>query len=139
VHDLAKASRYCELYNQHFSDRHFEVVEVVADGEINPTVDGRFLGFDISSGHNASMLWWGLTTPPDLGSKVPKEIAILVDLTNRLFAPRLNRDGLFGSFEDASLCRAAKIALQSFCPGLFEGGSLEPFEIVGVYLTSPPR
>jgi hypothetical protein len=135
VHNFSKACRYCELCNLHFAGEHFEVVEVT-DGETSATMGGPFLGFDLSAGYNSSLLWRALGVPSNL-SMVSKEIAILTEVINRLFVPQLNQHLLLQSFEDASLCRQAMIALQSFRPGLYEGGDLDEFKIVGVYLIAP--
>lgn len=133
VHDLAKARRYAELCNAYFPSRHFEVIEATR-GETTPTNNGQFLGFDISAGgFGDSLIFNALLPGPATG--VPEQaILLLSDLIRRYFCPRLNGFGLFQTFGEASHCRKAMIALQSFHPGLYEGGNLDEFEVVGIYL-----
>jgi len=60
VRDLSNALRFAELWNTRLKpEDRFEVVEVV-DGDANPKGNGYFLGFDLSSGYNNSLLSWGL-------------------------------------------------------------------------------
>ena len=132
VHNLTKAKRYCELCNIYFPYRHFELIEVT-DGDVSATSGDTFRGFDISNGYNNSLLWWEFSEPAEIANNVSEEIAVLVRVVHSFFAPRLNQYGLFQSFEDASLCRRAMIALQYFSPGLYEGGDLSEFEVVGLY------
>jgi hypothetical protein len=136
LHDLAKACRYAALCNLHFPGKSFEVVEV-ADGEAKPSNAARLLGFDISLGGGGdSLIFLVLLYGP--AASLPKEpILLLSDLIRRYFCPKLNEFGLFRTFEDASHCRRAMIALQSFHPNHYEGGDLNLFTVTGVYL--PPQ
>jgi len=136
VHSLSKAQRYAKLCNIYFPGQHFEIVEVT-DAESPPNSDAHFLGFDISGGgYGDSLVLLALLPGP--AASIPKEpIALLSDLIRRYFYPRLNEFGLFRTFEDASHCRRAMIALQSFHPNLYEGGDLEVFTVSGICL--PPQ
>ena len=112
--------------------KHFEIVEVV-DGDAAPEGHGNLIGFDLSQGYHNSLLWWGLT-PPSPTSKMAKPIIEFHDLISRFYAPQLNEHGLFQTPEIASRCLCSMIALQDLCPNYFEGGSLEVFRVVGVYV-----
>jgi hypothetical protein len=131
VHDLSKARRYAQLCNTYFPDQHFEVVEVT-DGETKAVGEGQFLGYDISAGYNDSLLWWGLKVRGS--SNLPRRLAVLCDVVEQFFSQKLNQYGLFQDFWYAALCREALLALQSFRPGLYEGGDLNVFQTVGIYL-----
>lgn len=137
VHDLAKALRYVELSRSHLPNHHFEVVEVTK-GNAAPIYKGKFLGFDISGGGSGDSLIF-LNIPfgePESHESPTNPILVLSQLIRRHFGARLNEFALFQVFEDASNCRNAMIALQSFHPNLYEGGSLEVFEVAGVYALS---
>jgi hypothetical protein len=137
VHDLAKARRYAELCNQNCPGKRFEVIEVT-DGKTTPTDSAQLLGFDISFGGGGdSLIFLALLAGPS--ERIPDEpIDLLSDLIRRYFCPKLNEFGLFRTFEDASHCRRAMIALQSFHPNFYEGGDLEVFTVTGVYLMPRP-
>ena len=135
VNDLAKARRYTQLLNQHFSSgpKHFELVEVT-DETTSPLTGGQLLGFDLSAGYNNSLLWWGLEPQPGLET-IPEPIRELVGLVYRCYAPQLNRQGLFLTPEVASKCLSSMDALQQLCPNLFEGEDIKSqYQVVGVYL-----
>jgi hypothetical protein len=133
VHDLVRARRYVELCNAYFREQRFEIIEV-RRGREQLGGAGRLLGFDISNGgYGSSLIFESLLPGPD--ATIPEQpILILSDLLRRYFYPRLNKSGLFATFEDAAHCRQTMIALQSFHPDLYEGGDLEDFEVVGIYL-----
>lgn len=134
VHDLLKARRYADLCNQYCPGKHFEVIEVT-DGEMTPEDPAhQLLGFDISAnGCGSSLISVALLYEP--AETMPEEpILVLTDLIREHFRPKLNEFGLFRTFEDASHCRRAMIALQSFHPNLYEGGDLEVFTVAGIYL-----
>ncbi len=133
IRDLAKARRYAALCNEYFPDRHFEVVEVT-EGLETPSNATQLLGFDISLGGGGnSLIFQALLYGPAV--TLPEQpIQLLSDLIRRYFCPKLNEYGLFRTFEDASHCRRAMIALQSFHPNLYEGGDLGLFTVAGVYL-----
>ena len=133
ISDLAKARRYAALCTVYFPGRHFEVVEVT-DGLATPSNASQLLGFDISLGGGGdSLIFEALLYEP--AETLPEEpILLLSDLIRRYFFPKLNDFGLFRTFEDASHCRRAMIALQSFHANLYEGGDLNLFTVAGVYL-----
>jgi hypothetical protein len=137
IHDLAKAHRYAELCNQRLPGKRFEVIEVT-DGETAPADVAQLLGFDISfGGAGDSLIFLVLLAGPS--ESIPDEpVNLLSDLIRRYFCPKLNDFGLFRTFEDASHCRRAMIALQSFHPNFYEGGDLEIFTVTGVYLMPQP-
>lgn len=136
VGDLLKALRYAQLLNDLASSNpsHFEVVEV-ADGDSAPICDGTFLGFDLSSGYNNSLLAWGFRQFPG-GATLPEPIHELNNLINRHYAPQLNAAGLFDTYDVANSCLRSMIALQDLFPNLFEGGDLRDFRTVGLYRIS---
>jgi hypothetical protein len=136
VHDPAKARRFAELCNRHFPGKHFEVIEVT-NGKTTPTDGAQLLGFDISFGGGGnSLIFEDLLAGPS--ETIPHEpVTLLADLIQRYFYPKLNEFGLFRTFEEASHCRRAMIALQSFHPNLYEGGDLDIFTVCGIYL--PPQ
>ena len=134
VHDLSKARRYADLCNLYFADRHFEVIESTDDGRIQAGDNRQFLGFDLSRGgcYQSLITMALLCEPKRRLSQEP--IFVLSDLIRSHFLPKLNDFGLFSNRQDASDCRAAMSALQEFRPGLYEGGSLEVFEVSAIYL-----
>jgi len=117
VHDLAKASRYAQLLNEvcMVGFERFEVVEV-AHG-FDPKGQGELLGYDISSGYNDSLLWWGLQPQPGI-NVLPGPIRELADLLHRHYAPLLGQYGLFKSAETADQCLRSMDALQRLSPNL---------------------
>jgi len=132
VRDLDKAVHYAKLCNRHFPGQMFEVIEVT-EGEAPPRVGGQFLGFDLSQGGVASILQWGLQS--EVAERKPESPADILWKVMRLyFGPRLNEFGLFQRLDDASLCLESMIALQSYKPAYFEGGDLNAFHVMGVYL-----
>ncbi|HUY19637.1 MAG TPA: hypothetical protein VMV15_10455 [Candidatus Binataceae bacterium] len=133
IHDLTKALRYVKLCNLHFPSKQFELIQVT-DGHSTTNHGAGFLGFDISLGGNGdSLIFLALLSGP-LKDIPQAPIAVLSNLVRCHFTPKLNEFGLFQMFEDASHCRKAMIALQSFHPNLYEGGNLEDFTVSGVYL-----
>jgi hypothetical protein len=133
VRDASKALRFAELWNERLPQKdRFEVVEVT-DGSACPRSTGKFIGFDLSSGCNNSLLVSGLRQ--SLGvSQLPEPILEMWDLVARHYAPQLNGQGLFQTSEVASLCLRSMVALQDLCPNLFEGGNLRDFRCVGLYI-----
>src|SRR5258708_1345657 len=123
VHNLSNAVRFAELWNDLLPpERRFEVVDA-STGESRPDSNGKFIGFDISHGFNNSLLSSGLRASR-LTNELPHPIRELSDLLRRHYAPQLNLQGLFQTFETASLCLRAMIALQDLSPNLFEGTDL---------------
>jgi hypothetical protein len=124
VHDVQKARRFAQLWNaRRTPPDQFEVIEVT-DGNA-PVREGTFIGFDLSSGYNNSLLAPGLaqiTHPVDLSEPVLESY----ELISRNFAPQLNRHGLFDTFETADLCLRAMNALQQLSPNFFEWGDFQP-------------
>jgi hypothetical protein len=135
IHDLAKATALTKVLNASLQEEEFEVIAMTV-GKDCPDTNGEFLGFDLSHGFSNSLLWWGLKPQ---SSRNYSYIGVLCDLLYEFFSPRLNQDGLFSDFETASFCLQSMVALQSFHDALFEGGSLEEFRIVSVYLVSQPE
>jgi hypothetical protein len=134
IRDLVEAERYLQFCNQYFPELHFELIGISKDKE-PPNNDAKLLGFDISfAGVSASLIFMtGFISGP--AETIPEgPILVLDDLLKRYFCPRLNDCGLFRTFEDAAHCRRAMIALHNFDPNLYEGGTLEVFEVTGVYL-----
>jgi hypothetical protein len=132
VGDAPKALRFAELWNARLKEKsRFEVVQVT-DGDTHPQSSGNFIGFDLSAGYNNSLLSSGLKQ--FLGvNQLRGPIRELWDLVSRHYAPQLNGQGLFQTFEVASLCLRAMTALQDLSPKLFEGGNLREFRPIGLY------
>lgn len=140
IRELAVAREYLQFCHQYFPEIHFEVIGISKDQAPPPTDDAKLLGFDISfAGVSSSLLFMtGFIAGPY--EKTPEELVLVLDdLLKRYFCPKLNDAGLFATFEDAAHCRRAMIALHSFDPNLYEGGSLEVFEVTGVYLISDTK
>ncbi len=140
LRDLAKARRYAQLANEYFPGMNFEVIGITEDNE--PAPEGaQFLGYDIGGGASLIFLTALPLVPGDNESDDP---AVVLDaLISRHFQPRLNEFGLFPTYDDAANCRRAMIAVQSFRPNFYEGGSLDhfkkQFEVTGVYLISDTK
>lgn len=133
IHDVAKAVRFAGLWNLQDPQRHFEIVEVTTDNT-QPRVGKCLLGFDLSAGFNNSFLSWGLQQF-EFRAELPAEIQELDELISRHYAPQLNGQGLFQTYEIAAQCLRSMKALQRLSPNLYEGDDdLEKFEPVGVYL-----
>ena len=133
VRDLRKARRFAELWNACLEDHdRFEVVEAT-DGDSVPTHGGMFLGFDLSSGYNNSLLVSGLRQSPGIAT-LPEPVQELCRLLMRHYAPQLNSAGLFDGIEGATSCLESMSALQELSPNLFEGGELKDFHPVGVHV-----
>jgi hypothetical protein len=136
VRDVQKARRFAALWNARLKEsERFEVVEV-ADAEPGQSCSGgTFLGFDLSSGYNNSLLAEGLRQ--SMGAQhLPEPIRELWDLTSRHYAPQLNAAGLFQTFELATLCLRSMTALQVLSPNLFEGEDLRHFRVVRLQLAT---
>ncbi len=135
VHDLAKARELVREYKKLQTPHHFEIIEVSSQRHYQST--RTFLGFDLSAGYNYSLLYWGL----DLGNVKPSEpiadekyvlIQPLLRLTQEFFQKRLNSNGMFDNYEDASFCLSCMMALQRIYPGLWENEKVT-FEVVGLW------
>ena len=139
IRDLVKARIYLQLARQNFPEKQFELIGVSKD-KATAAIDSELLGFDISfAGASSSLLFMsGFISGPY--AVIPEEpILVLDDLLRRYFCPKLNEFGLFRTFEEAAHCRRAMIALHTYDPNLYEGGSLEVFEVTGVYLISDAK
>jgi hypothetical protein len=135
VRNLDKALRFAELWNARLKpEDRFEVVEVVDRLAPSESI-GQFIGFDLCSGYNNSLLSSGLTLGVGI-THLAEPVRNIVDLLSRHYAPQLNGQGLFQDVELASLCLRDMIALQSLSPALYEGGDLTEFRPVGLYLTT---
>lgn len=131
----SKAMRFAALWNERLPKEHqFEVVEVANENEHSQN-GGNFLGYDLSAGYNNSLLSSGLRMFSG-ASQLNEPIRELLDLINRHYAPQLNGQGLFQTFEIASMCLRSMIALQDLRPNLFEGGNLRDFGPVGLYVVT---
>ena len=139
VRNVDKALRFAELWNAHLKERRarFEVVEVT-DENTRCESNGTFIGYDLSAGYNNSLLRSGLKSIAG-ANRVAEPIEALFDLINRHYAPQLNGQGLFQTWEVASVCLRAMTALQDLSPNLFEGGDLREFLPVGLYRISVDR
>ena len=139
VRNVDKALRFAELWNTHLKERRdrFEVVEVT-DENTRCESNGTFIGYDLSAGYNNSLLRSGLKSIAG-ANRVAEPIEELLDLINRHYAPQLNGQGLFQTWEVASVCLRAMTALQDLSPNLFEGGDLREFLPVGLYRISVDR
>jgi hypothetical protein len=134
VQDLDTARRYVELCNLHFPTKRFDIIGIAESNGISDN-SAQFLGHDISLDGGASLIFLALLEPP--GEEVPKEpIQVLNHLIRKHFFSKLNEFGLFRTFEDASHCRSAMVALQSFRSNLYEGGNLDDFRVIGIYMIS---
>ncbi len=130
VHNEKKAYRLCELANLYTREQSYEVIEAVEPNS-TPIHAGEFLGFDISCGLNNSLLWWGLT--PSVSEQECASERVLANIVFSFFSEKLNDNGLFTEIVVANRCRSALLALQAIEPNLLEGGSLEKFQIVGLF------
>ena len=130
VHDLPKARRFAELWNQQMGETCYEVVEVVV-GQLPPVNRGALIGFDVSVGFSYSLLWWGLRRPATL--VLSPSLDVLWQLMERYFVPQLNSCGLFQTFDMAAFCLRVMTALQGLHANLFEAGDLSDFQVVGIY------
>jgi hypothetical protein len=132
VRDRGKALRFAELWNARLKEEGpFEVIEV-ADGDAPSESGGHFIGFDLSSGYNNSLLSWGLKLSVGT-NELAEPVRDLCELLSRHYAPQLNGQGLFQNYEAASGCLRSMTALQGLSPNLFEGGDLREFRPVGLY------
>jgi hypothetical protein len=132
VKDVNKSLRFAELLNKRqIRKGHFEVVEAT-DGDCCPCSKGSFIGFDLSSGFNTSLLISGLM----LGcmDQVREPIREQCGLLSRQYSTQLNEYGLFQSNSIALSCLRSMTALQDLSPNLFEGGDLREFQSVGLYV-----
>ncbi len=136
VHDLTKARELVAIYRRLDPPQRFEIVEVVV-GNGSPTLDGQFLGFDVSADYYYSLLSWGLEIAkelsPDLVDEPARQILDpLLKLTQAFFQPQLNMNGLFDDYETARFCLECMLALQEIQPGLWENEEVA-FEVVGLW------
>jgi hypothetical protein len=135
VQDLSKVLRFAALWNAQLPEKdRFEVVEVT-DGDALPEGGGEFIGFDLSSGYNNSLLPSGLKIGPSF-IKLAEPVRELYSQISYGYAPQLNGQGLFDLSETASMCLRSMVALQDMSPNFFEGGDLSDFQPVALYAVS---
>lgn len=138
VHDYDKARQLVDRYRQLMPPQEFEIVEVSMNG--NPSsLNGLFLGYDLSSGCCESLLWWGLNItlehPEEKQDKV-RCLGPLFKLVQIYFQPKLNNHGLFADFQIASFCLDCMMALEKDSPNLWEKGN---YHVVGLYKIYPSK
>ena len=112
----------------------FEVIEVT-EGNAASEGQGTFIGFDLSAGYNNSLLWCGLNSGGSLEG-IPQSVRDMWNSLRDLYAPQLNKNGLFQTFQLASECLRSMTALQDLSPNFFEGGDFGSFRVTGLYLAS---
>jgi hypothetical protein len=135
VRDRSKALRFAELWNARLSEKdRFEIVEVIDDDTLAESKI-NFVGFDLSSGYNNSLLTSGLPLTPGLSRLAEPIRELYLQICHR-YSPQLNAQGLFESSEVASMCLRSMVALQRASPNFFEGGDLSDFHLVGLYSVS---
>jgi hypothetical protein len=113
-----------------------EIVEVAVDGEPFAT-KGVFLGYDLSSGFNYSVLAAGLHPNGVNSTENTAETALgaLLKLVRRSFCGLLNVNGLFSDIDIAYSCLEVVNALQQLHPDLWENDEvIASLEVVGVQL-----
>jgi hypothetical protein len=133
VHNVEKALMYTRLLNKMGDGRRFELVEIADDGA-TPERGSKFLGYDLSSGYNYSLLVSGLELQL-AESTAHKPIQELLILLRKFYAPQLNLNGLFQTNRAAQECLRSMHALQTLSPNLFEGVDLETnFQPTGLYI-----
>ena len=135
VHDFAKARRFAELWNQQPGDRRYEIVEVTEE-KAPPVGGGEFVGFDISTGAGYSFVGALHIQPAQVGA-LQEPLRTLDELLIAHFAPRLNSNLLFSTYEDASFCLRVIKALNTLWPSTFESGDLSEFKAFGLYKLWP--
>jgi hypothetical protein len=138
VRNVAKALRFAELWNGLLKGKghYFEVIAVTDENAHTVGSNGVFIGYDLSAGYNNSLLSGGLKQSAGV-NRLAEPIRELCDLVSRHYAPQLNDQGLFETWEVASLCLRAMTALQDLSPSLFEGGNLREFRPEGLYRIAP--
>ena len=137
LHDSERTFRFCKLLNATKTQGLFEVIEATQPTE-TAHLDGRFLGFDLSSGFNNSLLAAGLRVSP-ISERLPPSVQEQLHALAGRFGPALNEYGLFPAVELAASCRTSMIALQDTSPNLFEGGDLHEFAPLGIHVVSEFR
>lgn len=139
VHSLENARQLVRAYGRLDPPQNFDLVEVVQRGE-TPCVGTQWIGIDLSSDFNYSLLSWGLRGEEYVPSEWQppesyKRVLPLVRLVEYYFRPRLNHNGLFDSEEEAAFCLDCMTSLQNCCPNLWEHEDMA-FECVWLYLVS---
>ncbi len=132
----ANATRLIKSYQTLDTPIHFELIEITEEGE-NPSAGTEFLGYDLASNFNLSLLTGGLRVCDLPLIKTPSEDIIfvimpLLCLVERFFRPQLNSNGLFDSAETANYCLECLIALQKIRPNLFENDQFI-FNTIGIW------
>ena len=110
-------------------------MEITDDNEPPENNDSEFLGFDVAQDYFVSALSNGLHFEKVI-KNIPKEDKFLVPLfllTQEHFKPKLNENGLFNYFEEASFFQEVINAYRILRPGLIEGGE-SIFKVEGLWL-----
>lgn len=137
IENWGKAAEYVNALNKVAEAESFELIEITLPNA-TPRVAEIFLGLDISSGYNSSLLWWGLRPTPSL-QNVPASVTPLLELLGTKYAPALNSNGLFESFDIAEECLSLMDAVQDEIPSFFEGVRLgQHYSPLGIHLVSCP-
>ncbi len=136
VHNFTRAKELVLAYHELRPPQHFEIVEVAKNGDHQSS--GEFLGFDLSAGYNDSLLSWGLEIGNARSSDSIRDdryllIQPLLHLIQEFFQKKLNSNGLFDNYEDASFCLDCMMALQGVYPSLWENEDVK-FEVVGLWV-----
>jgi hypothetical protein len=127
VHDLQKAKALVELYSQLIPAQRFEVIEVILNNR-SILLNSNMLGFDLVAGRY-SLLSWGLKFRNK--PSIPAQVESLVYLIEDFFQPKLNKYGLFTTYEIASYCLQCMLATQNLYPNLWENEQTT-FQIAGL-------
>jgi hypothetical protein len=136
VSDLPRAMRYAELLNANASPEglkgKYEVIEVT--NLLPEKAPGQFLGIDLSSGYNSSLLWAGLTSSIENSADRAWDVVRPRWMEfKQLYSPKLNRYGLFEADEHAKSCLRQAMSIQNDFPNFFEGCDLNEFVPTGIY------
>jgi len=139
--DFSDAKTIVAAYANAPKPQHFDIIQVTPVDGSGGASTGELLGFDIAVGGTGfSLLSWGLELSRFAGGDSSiLRIRPLIDLTERHFSKRLNKNGLFDSFDDARFFLSCMATLQSLRPNLWESHDMESYEIVAVGLVNAPN
>lgn len=118
IADLHQARELVSEYKK--QGLNYNIIEI-ADRQADLQT-GRFIGYDLSYQNHDSMLSWGLKF--NLHSP-------LIKLAEYYFGPKLNRYGLFDSYEDVFLLFEVLKSIHQHESGIFEP-HLDKFNIVAI-------
>ena len=142
VRDIAEARWLVEAF-RNYAGLDFEIIEITK-GRAEPTIGGKFLGYDLSASYDESFLKYGLEERPlEIHDdhipgdpyKKPLAHAVLV-LTEKYFGPRLNANGLFDDYNEAAFCLKCMVAIPFISPESYEQEDTEgesAYEVLGLY------